>query len=151
MSPVARTILFWVMMIALATVLWQMASSSAPGSPSSAMSYSDFMAQVDKNNVASVRLLESPVTASVQGQLRQPAENFKVTIPKEVIPDLTDRLRKQGASVEVAEVKEGNWVTLLINFSPILLIVGTWIFMMRRMQNRRNPPSPGTPATGALG
>jgi cell division protease FtsH len=31
-------------------------------------------------------------------------------------------------------VKEANWVSLLINFSPILLIVGIWIFMMRQMQ-----------------
>lgn len=151
MSSTVRTILFWVMMIALAMVLWQMASRPTNQKPSSAMSYSDFMNQVDKHNVGSAKLLVSQSTARIQGQLCTPLENFIVTIPKEVIPDLTDRLRKQGATVEVAEVGDSNWIHLLINLSPILLIVGIWIFMMRRMRNRRVPPSPAGPPGGALG
>jgi ATP-dependent Zn protease len=152
MSPVARTILFWVIMIALADVLWQMSSRrGSVSSPSEAMNYSDFMSQVDANNVASARLLESAAAAVVQGQLRQPAQHFKVTIPKEVIPELTERLRKQGATLEVAEVANDDKISLLIRFSPILIIVGIWIFMMRRKGNRPGPSSQAGPASGALG
>ena len=154
MSPVARTLLFWVMMIALAMVLWKMATKSPESKSSQAMSYSDFMSCVDANNIASVTLIESQSTAEIHGQLRQHIQAFTVTIPKEAILDLTERLRKQGVIVEVTENKEpapANWSTLLVNFSPIILIVGIWIYMMRRMQNRRNPPQQGGPAGGALG
>jgi cell division protease FtsH len=149
--PVVRTVLFWLMMIALAAVLWQMSSRSSGTKPRSAISYSDFMNQVDKNNVASAKLVVSQDTAEIRGQLRDPVQNFSVTIPKEVIPELTERLRKQGTIVEVAELTHTSTSEMIINFLPIILIVGIWVYMMRRMQNRRSPPSQGGPANGALG
>lgn len=151
LSPTVRTVLFWLMMIALAFVLWQMASRPDSQKSASAMSYSDFMSQVDKNNIASAKLVVSQDTAEIQGQLRNSVQNFSVTIPKEVIPDLTERLRKQGVTIVITDSSEPTWRSELINFSPIIFIVGIWIYMMRRMQNRRNPPSQGGPANGALG
>jgi len=151
LSPVVRTVLFWVMMIALAVVLWQMASKPNGQKSVSAMSYSDFMNQVDKNNVGSAKLLVSQSTAQIQGQLCTPGQNFSVTIPKEVIPDLTERLRKQGATVEVEEIKDTKLTNLLVNFSPILLIVGIWIFMMRQMRAGRKQSPPGNPSSGPIG
>ena len=75
-SPVVRTVLFWLMMIALAFVLWQMASRPDSQKSASAMSYSDFMSQVDKNNIASAKLVVSQDTAEIQGQLRQLRPEF---------------------------------------------------------------------------
>ncbi|MGC2332118.1 MAG: ATP-dependent metallopeptidase FtsH/Yme1/Tma family protein [Candidatus Acidiferrales bacterium] len=153
MSTTARTILFWVLMVALAVVLWQMASKDRAGAPagsSSTISYSDFMAQVDKNNVRSVRILESPSTAEVDGELREPPQNFRVTVPKEVIPTLTDRLRKQGASIDVSTAKGADLRTTIIDLLPIVIIVALWIFSMsrRRPGSMRNPPaSPPTRTT----
>lgn len=154
--PVAlRTVLFWLMMVALAAVLWKMADkskSSGPTEPSSSMSYSDFMAQVDRDNVASVRLFESPATAQVEGRLRQPQEGFRTTIPKETIPALTDQLRKQGVPVEVSEDNSVSWSRLLVNILPFLLILALWIFMIRRRwrgtKSVQNPPA--TPTTSTI-
>ena len=157
-SATVRTVIFWVMMIALAFVLWKMANDNAPAKPApSAMSYSDFMANVDRSNIQSAKLLESPATAEIQGQLREPARSFSVTVPKEVIPDLLEQLRKQGATIEVTEVPAQRKTTLpemLINFSPILLIVVLWIVMFMRQQKRQtapNPPQAGTPTNRPLG
>lgn len=128
MSPVVPTRLFWVMMIGLAIVLWKTANDgSSQENAVPQMSYSDFMANTDRSNIKSARLLESSATAEMQGRLRDPAHDFTVTIPKEVIPDLTERLRKQGAVLEVSEIaspKTLSWHERLMNFSPILLIVG---------------------------
>ena len=71
-----------------------------------------------------------------------------------MIPGLTETLRSQGATLEVSEIapaKKVSWPEMLINFSPILLIAGLWIFVMRRFQNRRNPPQQGTLSNRALG
>ncbi len=153
MSTTVRTILFWVLMVALAVVLWQMASKDKPGAPassSSTISYSDFMAQVDKSNVRSVKIVESPSTAEVEGELREPPQSFRVTVPKEAIPDLTERLQKQGASIDVSSGKDANWRTTAVNLLPIIVIVALWIFSMSRRSGRsmRNAPaSPATPTT----
>jgi len=145
-----RTIIFWLMMIALAAVLWQMASKNGPGPNSaSAMSYSEFMNNVDQNNIASAKLIESQSTARIEGRLRRPIGDFSVTIPKEVIPDLTDRLRKHGATVEVVEQKEADRANILITIAPFIVIVGFWIYIMRqrqaRAQQQENPPPPNQP------
>jgi cell division protease FtsH len=155
MSPVVRTVLFWVLMVALAAVLWRMASNdnrSGPGEPYSLMSYSDFMAQVDKNNVASIRLLESPATAAVEGQLRDPQEKFRTTIPKETIPALTDQLRKQGAVVEVSEEKRMSGRDMIANLAPFLAIVALWIvtFMARSRRNKPTPSASSVPPTSTV-
>jgi cell division protease FtsH len=142
-ANVSRTILFWVLMIALAVVLWQMASAkkSEPAAPE--MSYSDFMTQVDQNNVNSAHLSESPSTAEIQGQLRQPPEAFRVTIPKETIPQLTEKLRKQGAVVEVSEMHAYNWKDRVLNWGIVVGLIGLWIFSMSRLGRNRQaaPPS----------
>lgn len=162
MSTTVRTILFWVLMLALAVVLWQMASRNQgpqTSTPATAMSYSDFMAQVDKSNVSSIRLLESPATAEVDGQLRDPQERFRTTIPKETIPALTDQLRRQGALVEVSEEKRASNRDLILNLAPFLVILALWIvmFMMRSRRNRptQNPPpvspTPTIPTNRPLG
>ena len=149
---VYRTVVFWLMMIALAAVLWQMASKRGPSSNSaSAMSYSDFMNCVDQSNVASAKLIESQSTARLEGKLRQPARDFSATIPKEVIPDLTERLRKQGASVEVAEEKEANWVTIVITLAPLVLILIFWFYMMKQRQARPDRPAGTPPSSGPIG
>ncbi len=150
-----RTVLFWLLMVVLAAVLWKMANNgkgSGPSAPPSSLNYSDFMAQVDKNNVSSLKIVESPATAEVEGQLREPQERFRTTVPKETIPALTDRLRKQGVPVEVSEDNSVSWPRLLVNILPFLIILALWIFMIRRRwrgtRSGQNPPA--TPTTPTI-
>jgi len=146
MPNTTRTILFWVLMVALATVLWQMASKSPNQKSVPSMTYSDFMNHVDNNNVATAKLFDWKETAEIDGQLRQPPQQFKVTIPKEVIPDLTERLRKQGVSIDVSNASEPNWQNVALNLSPFVVILGLWFFMMRQRRIKRDQSMPGDPS-----
>lgn len=148
-----RTVLFWVLMIVLAAVLWQMASKSgADRNAPPTMSYSDFMNEVDHNNIASAKLIESPSTAQVQGKLRQPARDFTVTIPKETVRDLTERLRKQGVPIEVAERRDAKSADLVSMFLPIILLVMVWVFTLKQQQRaRQRPPADAPPQNRPLG
>jgi ATP-dependent Zn protease len=150
---VLRTILFWVMMIALAAVLWQMANNGKSQKSIQSVSYSDFMSSVDQNNIASAKLLLSQSTAEIEGTFRQPATDFKVTIPKKVIPDLTERLRKQGTPVEVVEVKNANRLSVVITLAPFVVIVAIWIFVMKGRLANQSPPAgaPRPMPTSGLG
>jgi ATP-dependent Zn protease len=130
--PILRTVLFWLLMILLAVVLWKMTSTGTRTKDVQTFTYSEFMQQVDRNNVSAVKYLLSQTTAEIQGQLREPAEKFNVTVPKEAIPTLTDQLRKQGASIEVSQSNSGDWTTFILNFAPLILLVAFWIFMMKR-------------------
>lgn len=143
LPPVARTVLFWALMVALAVVLWQMQSVSNNNTPRNQISYSDFLQQLDQNNVATATFALSQDTARVSGNLRSPAQGYRTTVPKESISDLTDRLRKQNADVEVVESTETGWASWIINLLPLILLVAFWIFMMQRMRAKQvSPQSP---------
>jgi cell division protease FtsH len=133
-NSTVRTILFWVMMIALAVVLWKMASNGGPSVKEEEPTYSNFLTKVDSGNVKDVAILLSPNSAELQGEYRDGSKFRGVTVANTAIPDVTKVLQDKGVLYNYKEVKEANWVSLLINFSPILLIVGIWIFMMRQMQ-----------------
>ena len=122
------------MMIALAVVLWQMASKTGPATKEEDLSYSNFLAKVESGNIKDVSILLSPNSAELQGEYRDSGKFHGVTVANTAIPDVTKTLQDKGVPFNYKEVKEANWVSLLINFSPILLIVGIWIFMMRQMQ-----------------
>jgi ATP-dependent Zn protease len=156
MSSSFRTVLFWVLMIALAAVLWQMANNSGPDKGhAQQMSYSDFMGNVDRGNIKSAELVESSATAEIHGELRDSAKDFTVTIPKEVIPDLTEKLRKQGATVDVREgegTRPADKNTKVFTFFvPIIFLIAIWIYMMRVINKRRVQSQQGGPPGGALG
>ncbi len=134
MNSTVRTVLFWAMMIALAFVLWEMASRGGPAAKEDEPSYSNFLAKVDSGNVKDVSIQLSPNSAELQGEYRDGTKFRGVTVANTAITDVTKVLQDKGVLYNYKEVKEANWLSLLINLSPILIIVAIWIFMMRQMQ-----------------
>jgi ATP-dependent Zn protease len=154
LTPALRMSLFWLMMIALAAVLWVVSSKSPNAPGGTEMSYADFMSQVDKNNIASAKLLETRSTTQIHGQLRQPVQNFTATIPNQAVTDLLQRLQKQGTTIDVRDAMgadPASATSLLINIAPLLVIAVLALFMFSRMRNRRTPPQQGTPSNRPLG
>ncbi len=149
LSPVVRTFLFWILMVGLAVVLWQTSKSPKDTGSSDSISYSDFLQQVDKNDIGTATFSLSDNTAAVSGKLRDSTQEYRTTVPKENISDLTDRLRKQGANVSVSEAPKQTTKSYLLNLAPLLLLVGFWIFVMQRMRSRQTLPTdtPSPPNT----
>jgi ATP-dependent Zn protease len=153
-TPAMRMFSIFLMMLLFAVALWQI-SRKSPGAPAAAaISYTDFAGQVDKSNVASANLLEGRSTTQIQGQLRQPAENFTAAIPNAAVPDLMQRMQKQGTAVEVHETAGANpasATSLLINLAPLLVILVLAMFVFKMRRNQRDRAQQGTPSSGPLG
>ena len=134
MNSTVRTVLFWVMMVALAFVLWQMASKGGPAPHEEEASYSGFLDKVAQGDVKDVNIMLSPNSAELQGDYKSGSKFHGVTVANTAIPDVTKTLQDQKIPYNYKEVKEANWLSLAMTIAPILLIVGFWIFMMRQMQ-----------------
>jgi len=132
LSVTRRTVIFWLFMLALGALLWKMDSWQV----GEELNYSDFMQQVDKNNAASAELLTGQNTSRVRGTLRAPAKRYSTTIPKEVIPDLTERLKKQGVPLTVSKRKI-QLPGAILNYAPLILLIVFWIFAMNRIRGRQ--------------
>src|ERR1700680_194555 len=133
-SSTAKTILFWMFIILLCVVLWRMVSASGQSARQEEPSYSEFMSQVDRGNVKEVTLYLSPNSYEIEGEWREPAKKFRVTVFKESAPDLTKELRDKGVLINVKEVTRADWINFLLTAAPLFLLVGFWIVMMRQMQ-----------------
>ena len=93
------------------------------------MSYSDFLTSVESGQISSVDIQGDEVTGKGSG-----GKEFKVITPladTELIPIL----RKAKVNILVKQKEESPWyVTVLISWFPMLLLIGVWIFFMRQMQ-----------------
>jgi len=92
-------------------------------------SYSEFLAKVEQGDVKEVTMYLSPNSYDLQGEYIRPANRkFQVTIAKENAPDVTKTLRDKAVQIKVKEVRSGDWVLILLNAAPLILLVGFCLF-----------------------
>ncbi len=134
-SSTVKTILFWMSIVLLGVMLWKLVSANG-GQPSKEQpSYSEFMAKVEAGDVKEVTMYVGQISYEVEGEYKNPANRkFQVTIAKEDAPNVTKALRDKTVQIKVKEHGNGDWVLLLLNGLPLLLLVGFCLFLMRQMQ-----------------
>ncbi len=134
-SSTAKTILFWISIVFLGVMLWKLVSASGQSARDEEPSYSEFMARVDAGQVKEVTMYLSPNSYELQGEYVTPLNRkFRITIFKEGAPDLTKTLRDKAVKISVREVRSGDWILMLVNVAPLVLLVGFCLFLMRQMQ-----------------
>lgn len=102
LSATRRTVIFWLLMLALGALLWKMGSWQVGDE----LKYSDFMQQVDKNNVASAELLMGQYTGRMRGTLRAPAKRYRATVPKRSDPGCDRASEETGCFTHGFEAKD---------------------------------------------
>jgi cell division protease FtsH len=133
-SSTAKTILFWLSIVLLGVMLWKLVSANGQAAREDEPSFSEFMAHVDQGDVKEVTMYLSPNSYELQGEYVKANKKFHVTVFKEAAPDLTKQLRDKQVAIKVKEVRSGDWLIILLNALPLLLLVGFCLFLMRQMQ-----------------
>jgi len=90
--------------------------------------FSEFVESVENGEVAEVTIQGR----TIHGKLRN-EERFKTFAPED--PDLMRILREKKVEIS-ARPEEGDpwYVTILVQWFPMLLLIGVWVFFMRQMQ-----------------
>ncbi len=136
-SSNAKTILFWISIVFLGTMLWKLVSANGTPAQGDEPSYNEFIARVDADDIKEVTLYLSPNSYELTGEYVRPANRrFHLTVPKEVVPDLLRQLREKSVLVKAKEARSGDWVLILLNAAPLILLVGFCLFLMRQMRSR---------------
>ncbi len=94
-----------------------------------ALPYSEFLSQVKLNNINDVTIQENNILGHFQT-----GEAFTTYAPND--PALITKLTDSGVKVTAAPLDEGvsPILGMLLNWLPMLLFIGVWIFFMRQMQ-----------------
>ena len=132
MNSAVKNIIFWVVMVVTALLIWAVVRSST-GEHVSNYTFTQFVNQVDGGNVQQVTIAGTDVT----GVLKKDNAKFKTTIPSNY-PDLYKDLLSKDVKVTVKSESSSSWVTWLANGLPLILLIGLWIFFMRQMQSGGN-------------
>jgi cell division protease FtsH len=121
--------------VLLGVMLWKLVSANGGQAREDQPSYSEFMAKVEAGDVKELTMYLGQLSYDLQGEYIRPANRkFDVTIAKEDAPNVTKALRDKAVQIKVKEVRSGDWVLLLLNGLPLLLLVGFCLFLMRQMQ-----------------
>jgi cell division protease FtsH len=92
------------------------------------LSYSQFLTMVEKGDVNHVTIQGDKISfATSQGQA------FKTFAPKDL--ELIKILRTRGIEITAKPDEAAPWyMTILVSWFPMLLLIAVWIFFMRQMQ-----------------
>ncbi len=132
MNAALKNIIFWVVMVATALLLWAVVKSNT-GERVKEFTFTEFINEVTRDNVRDVTI----VGTEASGTLKKDSAKFKTTIPANY-PDLYKSLLEKNVNVTPKDSSGGSWMTWVGNGLPMIILLGFWIFFMRQMQSGGN-------------
>lgn len=90
--------------------------------------YSEFLGMVEDGRIQNVVIQGQELFITDSSGTR-----FKSFAPNDI--DLVSFLRTNGVNIEAKPPSESNWfMSILISWLPMIVLIGVWIFFMRQMQ-----------------
>ncbi len=131
LTPVSRNLGLWLLLLLFGLIFWSIVTKQQPRDTE--ISFTRFMQAVDADKVANVTIQGKHIRGQYKDEQGRPGETFKTFAPEDAT--LVSRLREKGVDIEAKPEDNEPWyVVALVNWAPMLLLVGVWIFFMRQMQ-----------------
>jgi cell division protease FtsH len=126
LSPFYKNLALWLVISLMVILLFNMFHQ--PQQSSHDATYSQFLAAVQKGDVSQVVIQGDRVSGTYSD-----GRAFRTFVPRD--PDLIRTLRERGVEIQAKPEDENPWyMSILISWFPMLLLIGVWIFFMRQMQ-----------------
>ena len=132
MNSNVKTFIFWAVLICVAVLLWAVMRQGHT-KPDRALNFSEFLTEVEAGNIKSVTINGN----EVKGDYANGRDAFHTTVPANY-PKLYDLLNDKKVQMTFSDSNSNGWVSILVQSSPFVLLIGFWIFMMRQMQSGGN-------------
>ncbi|WP_461209255.1 ATP-dependent zinc metalloprotease FtsH [Desulfocurvus sp. DL9XJH121] len=127
MNNFSRNLFLWAAISLVMVVLFNLFNQ--PPQSQSRMSYTEFIQSVEKGSVEEVTIQGQNIYGRTQDGTR-----FSSYAPDD--PGLVQRLIDRGVQVTAEPKDDSPWyMTLLVSWFPMLLLIGVWVFFMRQMQS----------------
>jgi cell division protease FtsH len=126
LNQFSRNIALWLVLGLMVLLLFNVVNQQQTREPD--IIFSEFIAAVEKGEVAEVTIQGPNIRGSYTN-----GKGFKTFAPDD--PALVSTLRSKGVKI-AAKPEEGEpwYLVLLMQWFPMLLLIGVWIFFMRQMQ-----------------
>jgi cell division protease FtsH len=126
LSQSSKHIALWLVLALIFLVIFSVFSKQHGREPE--IVFSEFMSSVDRGEIQEVVIQGH----NLQGKYKN-GERFRTFAPND--PELVKSLREKNVKIAAKPEDESPWyMVLLLNWFPMLLLIGVWIFFMRQMQ-----------------
>jgi cell division protease FtsH len=126
LSQSSKHIALWLVLALIFLVIFSVFSKQHGREPE--IVFSEFMSSVDRGEIQEVVIQGH----NIQGKYKN-GERFRTFAPND--PELVKSLREKNVKIAAKPEDESPWyMVLLLNWFPMLLLIGVWIFFMRQMQ-----------------
>ena len=126
MNPFYKNLALWLVITLMMVMLYNLFSKQHLAETS--ISYTDFLAMVDDERVSQVVIQGQELFVTDVDNNR-----LKVFAPEDA--DLIKILRQKGVMISAKPPSENPWyMSVLVSWFPMIVLIGVWIFFMRQMQ-----------------
>ncbi|MBW2091308.1 MAG: ATP-dependent metallopeptidase FtsH/Yme1/Tma family protein, partial [Deltaproteobacteria bacterium] len=126
MSPFYKNLALWLVISLMMILLFNLFNNRQP--TSNMVAYSELLTSIQSGEVSEVVIKGNEITGN-----RIDGRKFKSYTPND--PELIKLLREKNIKISAKPAAESPWyMSILISWFPMLLLIGVWIFFMRQMQ-----------------
>jgi cell division protease FtsH len=131
MNPNFRNIALWAIILLLVLALVSVFQSPSNRATGQEISYSTLVDAIEKGRIE--RMIVSG--NEVQGTFNDGSGSFQSYSPLD--SKLLERIREKGTNISFRSPSADNpwYMSLIVNWLPLIFFLGVWIFMSRQMQN----------------
>ena len=126
MNPFYKNLALWLVITLMMVMLYNLFSQQHMAETS--ISYTEFLDMVENERVAEVVIQGQELLVTDMNRNR-----FKIYSPDD--RDLIATLRNKNVTISAKPPAENPWyMSVLVSWFPMLILIGVWIFFMRQMQ-----------------
>ena len=123
-----RNLALWILIALLLVFLFNMFQNTGQHQNPSVISYTQFNQQAVQGQVSKVTIQDK----QIKGELTN-GQPFTTYMPDD--PSLVPMLKEHNVNITAAPPDDGiNLMSVFINWFPMLLLIGVWVFFLRQMQ-----------------
>jgi cell division protease FtsH len=127
LNPFYKNLALWIVITLMMIMLYNLFNQQHLAETS--ISYTEFLTMVEKERVSSVVIQGHELYVTDSNRNR-----FKVYAPQD--SDLIKILRDKGVTITAKPENESPWyMSVLVSWFPMIVLIGVWIFFMRQMQS----------------
>ena len=134
MNSTMKNLMFWMVAALVIFLFWSVSSRIQKNERQ--LSFSDFMAQLDRGSVAKVTITGTGSGSQIVGEFKT-GQLIRTFAPPQ-IENLVNLMLEKGVEVNARDANSSSWLGHLISWTPIVIMIAFLIFFMRQMQGSGN-------------
>ncbi|HXV60840.1 MAG TPA: ATP-dependent zinc metalloprotease FtsH [Vicinamibacteria bacterium] len=129
-----KNLMFWMVAALVIFLFWSVSSRIQKNERE--LSFSDFMAQLERGHVAKVTITGTGAGSQIVGEFKN-GQSIRTFAPPQV-DNLVNTMLDKGVEVRARDANSSSWIGHIISWTPIVIMIAFLIFFMRQMQGSGN-------------